>query len=175
MPEKFIDEQVTNHPDKDSPDINKRHGNCIIAGFLYFDSSKFSKAEQQFTKAANLTPKDPYDWAWLYMTQLRKNPKASDQVIRDFIKLNASKEFIYTNIAVLLGDIPPEQAIKKAKASGDLGNLCEANYYIAQRLIASGKAKKAKKYLIEAIRTNQKAFWEYKSAVSWYENLSKEN
>lgn len=173
MPEDFIDQQVANHPDKNSTNINKRHGNCIIAGFLYFDNSKFSKAEQQFSKAVNLTPKDPYDWAWLYMAQLRKNLNTSDKAIRNFIKVNASKELIYTNIAVLLGDITPVQAIEKAKASGDLGNICEANYYVAQRLMAIGKAEKAKKYLIEAIKTDQKAFWEYMSAVSWLEILSK--
>lgn len=141
------------------------HAYRIIAGFHYFDIGEFAKAEENFARASKLTPEDPYDQIWLYMAQLRQNPKASDAAIRAFVKQKANKDFVFTDIQALLGDITANEGLDKARASGDLGNVCEMNFYLAQRAFANGDKAKAKEFLAEALKTQKDRFWEYKAAA----------
>jgi len=120
----------------------ENHALRIVAAFHFFDMGNYSKAEEHFARASKLTPDDPYDQAWLYMTQLRRDPKASGKTIRAFVKRMDSNAFIYTNINILLEEITLAEALKSAKASKDLGTLCEAHYYAAQRLLADGEKQK---------------------------------
>jgi len=147
------------------------HAIRIIAGFHYFDSGDFVKAVENFAKASQLTPDDPYDQLWLYMAQLRQNPKTPDSTIKAFLARKESQEFVYTDIRILTGELTAMQAIEKARVSKDLGNLCEAYYYSAQRLLANGDKFKAREYLVEAIKTKKEKFWEYKSAVAGLQAL----
>lgn len=101
------------------------------------------------------------------MSQVRQNPKAPDNKIRAFLKRKKSNEFVYTDIAILLGDISPDKGIEKAKVTKDLGNICEAYYYAAQRLFGKGNKRLAEEYLVKAVKTNQNSFWEYKSALAY--------
>jgi lipoprotein NlpI len=140
------------------------HAVRIIAGFHYFDAGDFAHAEENFAWASRLTPDDPYDQAWLYMAQLRQNPKASADAIKAFLKRKENKDFVHTDIHVLLGEITAADAIEKARASGDAGNICEVNYYLAQRLLADGEKMKAREFLANAIKTGKDTFWEWKSA-----------
>jgi tetratricopeptide (TPR) repeat protein len=150
-----------------------KHELRVIAGFHFFDQGDFAAAETHFQKASQLSPDDPYDQAWLYMAQLRRNKNASQEAIRAFIAKNRSEEFVYTAIQVLLSDVTPEEAVKKAGLSREAGNVCEAHYYAAQRLLADGQVAKAKANLQEAIKTRMKDFWEYKSAVACLKSLEK--
>lgn len=159
IPDDVIESMTAQNPEN--------HAERIVSGFMQFDMGRFSKAEKHFAKAASLTPNDPYDQIWLYMSQVRQNSKAPDDGIRTFLERNKSVEFVYTDIAILLGDISPDQGIEKAKLSKDLGNICEAYYYAAQRLFANGNKKLAEEYLIKAVETNQESFWEYKSAFAY--------
>jgi lipoprotein NlpI len=142
------------------------HALRVIAGFHYFDQGNFELAEMHFRKAAQLTPGDPYDQTWLYMTQLRRDKSASDKDIRAFLSKKKSDAFVYNNILVLLSDVAPEVAIEKARASNDSGNLCEAYYYAAQHALLNGHYSVAKEHLQGAIKTGKEKFWEYKSAVA---------
>lgn len=159
IPDELIESMVAQNPEN--------HAKRIVSGFMHFDMGRFSKAEKHFAKASSLTPNDPYDQIWLYMSQVRQNRKAPDDKIRAFLKRNKSNEFVYTDIAILLGDISPDQGIEKAKMSKELGNICEAYYYAAQRLFANENIKLAEEYLIKAVKTNQESFWEYKSALAY--------
>ena len=159
IPEELIESRIAQDPEN--------HAARIVAGFMHFDTGRFSKAEKHFAKAASITPDDPYDQIWLYMSQLRQNAKAQDGQIRAFVERNKSKEFIYTDITILLGDIPPNKGIEQAELSKDLGNVCEAYYYAAQRLFADGNKKQAEEYLFKAVETEQTSFWEYKSALAY--------
>lgn len=143
----------------------------VVGGFLLFDQGKFEAAETHFRKATQLTPEDAYDRAWLFMAQLRRDKGASDKDIRAFLAKKHADEFIYTDIGVLLSDITPEEAVEKAKASGDAGNLCEAHYYAAQRLLADGQIPQAKAHLMEVLNTKKETFWEYRSAIAWLKSL----
>ena len=147
------------------------HAIRIIAGFHYFDAGDFVKAEENFSKAAALTPADPYDQMWLYLAQLRQNPKAPDITLKAFSKQKETREFVFTDIRILTGENTALQAIEKAKASKDAGNICEAYYYLAQHLLANGDKMRARDYLTEAIKTRKETFWEYKSAVACLRTL----
>jgi len=123
-------------------------------------------AVEHFTKAVELQPKDAYDRAWLYMAQIRIDLKVSGDSLRDFLKQNKSGEYIDTAIKILLGDVSPKNAVNLATKSKDLGNVCEAHYFSAQRLLANGATKDAVKHLKAALKTDKKTFWEYQSAIA---------
>lgn len=158
IPSEIIEKQLSEQPND--------HAGRVIAGFHYFDTGKYEKALGHFTRAVELQPKDAYDRAWLYMAQIRIDSKASGDTLRNFLKHNKSGEYIDTAIKVLLGDVTPEYAVDLATKSKDLGNVCEAHYFSAQRLLANGSTKNAVKHLKAALKTDKKTFWEYQSAIA---------
>ena len=166
IPSRIIEEILREKPND--------HATRVIAGFHYFDTGKYSKAVEHFTKAVELQPNDAYDRAWLYMAQIRINSKASGDSLRNFLKKNNSGEYIDTAIKILLGDISPKDAVDMANKSKDMGNLCEAHYFSAQRLLANGAIKDAVQHLKSSIKTDKKAYWEYQSAIAHLKRAEQE-
>lgn len=163
----ILDSVVNELVEKDPNDHNHR----IAGAFFYFNEGYFADAEKHFQKASEITPDDPYDQAWLYMAQLRQNSKESGKALKAFLVQHESDDFIFTNIQLLLGEVSPENAIKKALASKDQGNVCEAYYYAGQYFWANGQTDMAKKCFKKAIQTKKETYWEYRGSVASLKTL----
>jgi lipoprotein NlpI len=107
---------------------------------------------------------------WMDIAKLRANMKLSDAT-----NLRLGSAFSAEIYKYMRGDINTDDLLKKAQSadgkSKSISNKCEANFFIAMKLLQTGEKSQARKYFQATLDTKVTEFVEYKAASFELEKL----
>lgn len=114
-------------------------------GLTQVFKGQYTDAVGNYEKAISLavgTP-DAYDVIWLHLAHARAKQEDHDELFSNAARLDQS-QWPYPVISYYLGDIKANAVLKAAEDSKELGNICEANFYVGYVSLIEGRMADAK-------------------------------
>lgn len=140
-------------------------------GNMQWNAGRFADAEKSFQKAADYYPWPKarprlYPSLWYAITADRQG-KLDKAVLENYVRAFWSDDWPMPVINLFLGKNTPEKVVPVASKSDEklyAGQLCEANFYVAEWQIVRGNPEIAKPGIEAAIKSCPKTFIEYSGA-----------
>lgn len=141
-------------------------------GRMWLHSGNLPQAQQDFSRAVELYPSDPYNVIWLYLSRARAeahvlNGPAEEELAKNAAKLNLSK-WPGPVVQLFLGKSSSEAVLQVASDSDPVKKReleCEANYYVAENYVLHRQRGLALERFHEAAKTCPKGYFFYEAAA----------
>lgn len=144
--------------------LDPRHATALrIRGRYLFHAGRFEESERDF--AARLVVRNAFDPIWISLARGRRGVEG-EAVLRQWL---ASGDGAWPEPVMrhLLGGLDLDALMAAAAAAEEpkrKGQVCEARFYAAERLVVAGKAAAARPLLEAAREECPRNFMEYESA-----------
>lgn len=138
-------------------------------GMTLYYLGRYREATERFTRAAQISGKEGAAFAlfWRYLASRRAEGMTASQMDSALAQLSQS-EWPQPIGAMLSGRLSPENLIELAK-SDDPGikrdQLCEAYFYIAQRLALEGRIQEAREFFEKTVSLKVLPYSEHRYAL----------
>jgi lipoprotein NlpI len=137
-------------------------------GRVRFYQGQFSEANEDFRKALEIDPHQPYVAIASYVAQARAGRPGQSDLRERAAKLDLS-DWPGAVVKLYLGSITPDavlQAAKDADAESESEGvlLCEAYFYLGEYALLQGQRLKAARLFRQAVATNASTLFEYLAA-----------
>lgn len=141
-------------------------------GRMWLHSANLPQAQQDFSRAVELYPSDPYNVIWLYLSRAKAeahvlNGPAEEELAKNAAKLNLSK-WPGPVVQLFLGKSSSEAVLQVASDSDPVKKReleCEANYYVAENYVLHRQRGLALERFHEAAKTCPKGYFFYEAAA----------
>jgi lipoprotein NlpI len=143
-------------------------------GRVHFYQGQFSEANEDFRKALEIDPDQPYVAIASYLAQARAGKPGQSDLRGRTAKLDLS-EWPGAVVKLYLGSITPNGvllAAKDADADPDAELRCEAYFYLGEYALLHGQRLKAARLFRQAVATNSSISFEYLAAQSELRRLA---
>lgn len=146
-------------------------------GMTLYYLGRYREAAERFTRAAQISGKEGAAFAsfWRYLASRRAEGMTASQMDSELAQLTQS-EWPQPIGAMLSGRMSPEKLIELAK-SDDPGikrdQLCEAYFYIAQRLALEGRTAEARDFFEKTVSLKVLPYGEHRYALIELKRLEK--
>jgi lipoprotein NlpI len=129
-------------------------------GLAYFYAKATQEALTDLRKANGLDPKDPYTVLWLHLVTKRDNVSNELSKVASQIDLTTWPAPL---IRLYLGEMTAAQVLAAAEPRNK-GQICEANFYIAEMALQAGKPEEAVRQFEIAIANCPSGYIELEAA-----------
>lgn len=139
-------------------------------GLTQIFAGRYGNAIDNYRKALALSGDKPdaYDVIWLHLAQARLRQNDRGQEDRAELFANAARldqtSWPYPVISFYLGDLKAEDVLKAAEDTHELGNICEANFYVGYHFLLEGQTAQAKASFEDVTRRCHPGFIELQGA-----------
>ena len=141
----------------------------LTRGTLSFLVGKYDQAAADFKRYLQLNPNDIYRMLWLYLSEKYHNRDAVSDVAQFSTKVNLD-EWPGAILKLYLGEVDADtviEALSKGAPNMQIGNACEAYYYLGQYYLLQNDRRTALELFNKAVATNAKAYVEYEFALAY--------
>jgi lipoprotein NlpI len=142
-------------------------------GMTRFMLGEFGRAAEDFAAEIDLRPEDAHAHALWALAVARSGADPSGR-LRRFAESRAERGWPHPLIALLLGEIGPDECLA---AAGDpdpdtaRGNLCEAHFYIGEYLLLTGDREGAARQFRDCLATGADEYNEFMLAQQEWTRL----